>query len=699
MADVATLGLQVESASVRKGADDLNKLSGAAARAEAATDGLAGANRGAAGAAAATAHAYAKEGASAASASKQLEMFNRAANQNARGPVGRGNVANLAAQFQDVAVSAQMGMGALQIGLQQGTQLAAVIATMENPVRGLAQAFAAVLSPASLLTITLVSLVAVGIQMVDWPKLAASALHALADVLEDIAPYAIGAAAALALLYAPAIIGGIITVIALLGRLAVAAVTAAAAIIAVNPIGAFVLGITAAVAAANIFRDELTQIFGRDIVSDAKNGVNFIVAAFVGGFNGIKAIWGALPSVLGDLVYSTVAGVINAIESMINSAIGGINNLINEAKMASLKIGVPLNVDFISAVTIDKPANPYAGATEAATSKLLEEMKAAQGTDYVGGVTDAIARGASAASDKLKELAKGLTDVDEKAKKKGSGKTDTEKYSDIVDGAERRIASLEAEKRAIGMTEEAAAALRYETELLNQAQQRGITLSDAQKGELSALAQVMASVGAETKRMGEAIEFSKDLTKGFLDDFFSGLESGKSVWESFGDAALGVLDRIADKLLNDLVDAFFEVSSAASGSGGGILGGILSLFGGGAASDPWAGLRGYATGTPAASPGVKWVGEKGPELVRFKGGEEVIPNHKLRASNENARAASAQNVNFNMSLEVKGTGDKELLEQARQGAAAQMSEALKTYDKKMPDRVQQINRNPRQRAS
>lgn len=698
MADIATLGLQVESASVRKGTDDLNKLSGAAARAEAATDGLAGANRGAAGAAAATAQAYAKEGASAASASKQLEMFNRAANQNARGPVGRGNVANLAAQFQDVAVSAQMGMGALQIGLQQGTQLAAVIATMENPVRGLSQAFTSVLSPASLLTIALVSLVAVGIQMVDWPKLAASALHALADVLEDIAPYAIGAAAALALLYAPAIIGGIITVIALLGRLAVAAVTAAAAIIASNPIGAFVLGITAAVAAANIFRDELTQIFGRDIVADAKDGVNFIVAAFVGGFNGIKAIWGALPTVLGDLVYSTVVGVISAIESMINSAIGGINNLINEAKMASLKIGVPLNVDFISAVTIDKPANPYAGATEAATSKLLKEMKAAQGTDYVGGVTDAIAHGASAASDKLKELEKGLTDVDEKAKKKGSGKTDTEKYSDIVDGAERRIASLEAEQRAIGMTEEAAAALRYETDLLNQAQQRGITLSDAQKGELSALAQVMASVEAETKRMGEAIEFSKDLTKGFLDDFFSGLESGESVWESFGDAALGVLDKIADKLLNDVVDAFFEVN-AASGSGGGILGGILSLFGGAATSDPWAGLRGYATGTPAASPGVKWVGEKGPELVRFKGGEEVIPNHKLRGSNENTRAASAQNVNFNMSLEVKGTGDKELLEQARQGAAAQMSEALKTYDKKMPDRVQQINRNPRQRAS
>lgn len=38
-------------------------------------------------------------------------------------------------------------------------------------------------------------------------------------------------------------------------------------------------------------------------------------------------------------------------------------------------------------------------------------------------------------------------------------------------------------------------------------------------------------------------------------------------------------------------------------------------------------VLGYASGTSGASSGWAWVGEKGPELVNFRGGETVIPNH------------------------------------------------------------------------
>jgi hypothetical protein len=38
------------------------------------------------------------------------------------------------------------------------------------------------------------------------------------------------------------------------------------------------------------------------------------------------------------------------------------------------------------------------------------------------------------------------------------------------------------------------------------------------------------------------------------------------------------------------------------------------------------GLKFFAAGTPSAPPGWAWVGERGPELVRFRGGEQVIPN-------------------------------------------------------------------------
>jgi hypothetical protein len=647
MADVATLGLQVESGSVEKGTHALDQLTGAAARAEAAA-----------------AKAYATEGAAAASASKQIEMMNRAANHNRAS--SRGNLGNIAAQFQDIAVSAQMGMGPLQIALQQGTQLAAVLSSMERPVQGLGAAFLSVLSPVSLLTIGIIALAAAGLQMVDWAKLAQSALMALADVLETVAPYAVAAAAALALLYAPAIVGGIVSLIALLGRLVVQLGIVAGAFALANPAVAFVAGTAAAVAAANIFRDELAEIFGRDIVADAKSGINTVIGAFVGGYEAIKAVWAKLPAAISDFVYSTAKKVIDGIESMVQKAVDGLNNLINKYALWTASIGQPLSPEtynrmIIPPVEFGRPENPNPGAAGAAMKAAQDAYNSAQGTDFVGEGLRVIGEYASTAADKIKDLAKGLTDVDEKSKKRAGGKSEQEKYADIVAGAERQIAALEAERNAIGLTEQAAAALRYETQLLNEAQQRGISLTDAQKSELSSLAQVMASIEEETRKMGIALEFARDVTGGFFDDFFSGIENGKSVWESFGDAAMGVLDRIADKLLNDVLDAMFQVSGAGGGVGGG---GLLSwLFGGSSTVDPWAGLRGYAAGTTSARPGVAWVGEKGPELVRFKGGEEVIPNHRLqRPANVNAAPAGmgsgiGQNVHVTVGVTVDRNGD------------------------------------------
>ncbi|MDX1128564.1 phage tail tape-measure protein [Sinorhizobium medicae] len=653
MADVATLGLQVESGSVEKGTEALNQLTGAAARAEAAAKGLSGANRGAAGAAAAAAKAYATEGAAAASASKQIEMMNRAANQNRAS--SRGNLGNIAAQFQDIAVSAQMGMGPLQIALQQGTQLAGVLSSMERPVQGLGAAFLSVLSPVSLLTIGIIALAAAGLQMVDWTKLAQSALIALADVLDAIAPYAVAAAAALSLLYAPAIIGGIISLIALLGRLVVQLGILTGAFILANPAVAFIAGITAAVAAANIFRDELAKILGRDIVTDAKNAVNFIIAAFVGGFNGIKSAWSLLPAALGDLIYSTAQLVLKGTELMVNKVISMISDFIGGTYDAlsglAGKVGLDIGTfEGIDPVDFGKITNPYKDKALEAASGITQAMKEAQGTDFVGEGLRVIGEYASTAAGKVKDLVKGLTEVDEKSKKRTGGKSEQEKYADIVAGAERQIAALEAERDAIGLTEQAAAALRYETQLLSEARQRGISLTDAQKSELSSLARVMASIEEETLQMGVALDFAKEVTGGFFDDFFAGIENGKSVWESFGDAALGVLDRIADKLLNDVLDAVFQVSGAGAGAGGG---GLLSwLFGGGPKVDPWAGLRGYANGTSSARPGVAWVGEKGPELVRFKGGEEVIPNHRLQRPGNGNVAPSDGQLNQNGPREI-----------------------------------------------
>ncbi|MHB2265806.1 phage tail length tape measure family protein [Aliihoeflea sp. PC F10.4] len=84
----------------------------------------------------------------------------RTASQQAQLIPGGNNsfaTANVAAQFQDIGVTTAMGMSPLQIALQQGTQLSAVLNTMERPVHGLASAFLSVINPVSLVTIGVIA--------------------------------------------------------------------------------------------------------------------------------------------------------------------------------------------------------------------------------------------------------------------------------------------------------------------------------------------------------------------------------------------------------------------------------------------------------------------------------------------------------------------------------------------------------------
>lgn len=78
------------------------------------------------------------------------------------------NTANIAAQFQDIGVTAAMGMSPLQIALQQGTQLSAVlnqsVSQGISPVKALGAAFAQITNPISLATIALIALGTAAVQ-------------------------------------------------------------------------------------------------------------------------------------------------------------------------------------------------------------------------------------------------------------------------------------------------------------------------------------------------------------------------------------------------------------------------------------------------------------------------------------------------------------------------------------------------------
>lgn len=141
-----------------------------------------------------------------------------------------------------------------------------------------------------------------------------------------------------------------------------------------------------------------------------------------------------------------------------------------------------------------------------------------------------------------------LGEIDKAAKKAA------EAYKRIVDGAQDFIAAQRLEAEVLGLTEQAANALRYERDLLEEARRAGIKLTPEDIHGFKALAEAMAEAEERTRFLTEVFDFTKATIKGFFSDLRSGLEEGKGFWEAFADAGVNALQKIADKLIEMALD-------------------------------------------------------------------------------------------------------------------------------------------------
>lgn len=480
----AARGASAASTGMHEAAAGAQRASTAAGSAATANDRLAGsAHRVAAGLSAVSP--------AAGSATSALNRLGAAANDNINRM--QATPGNIAAQFQDIGVTAAAGMNPMIIALQQGTQLSAA---MSGGIGNLLRGFGQLLNPVSLLTIGLVGLVAAGIQMVDWAEVGKDALYFLADAMEVIAPYAVGIAAALALIYAPAIITGI-------WSLATAFYGLAAGMLATIGIpAAIILGLAAVVAAAVYFRDELTQYFGFDIVAAAKTGVNYIIAFFVGGFNAIVATWRQLPAAIGDFVIQAANLTLGVIENMVNGTIARINML---TSMLPFGAGENLQMGMVS-LGIN---NPLQGSARGVAQTWGKETQAALGVDHIGNALDYIGDKASDAADWLRSLADGLGKVEEKGKKAGGAerarrgrpeKSNDELFAEVLGSADDQLRGLVDASAQIGVYGEALERLRFEQELFNMAQDKGVKLTEDMANELRRRAAEMAAIAHDNVR-------------------------------------------------------------------------------------------------------------------------------------------------------------------------------------------------------
>jgi hypothetical protein len=404
--------------------------------------------------------------AAAAGATSSLNRLGAAANDN----INRlqSTPGNIAAQFQDIGVTAAGGMDPLLIALQQGTQLSSAMA---GGIGNLFAGFRELFTLTTILTVGLVGLAAAGLQAVDWMALARTLSLALADVLEEVALAAAYLGVVLAIAFAPRLLALIASTTASIGVALVGAIkTATAAMIAfaiANPFAAVVLAIGLVIGAMIVLNDTFGGVF-TDILATVKNVANAIIRFFAIAFNA---------------VIQRAQSAANGIVSIFNSVSGALG--------FDVKVG---QVDFSGAQINTDPGRDFVG----------------EGVNFV---RNAASRGAGFLRNAFApEAAEGKT---EKAARGSTGQTEAEKqaeaYEDLTMKARARVAELVNEAKALGMSEFAARKFRNEQDLLAQAAEQNIKLTADQKNELMLLAGAISQseIAVEIREMTNAFNEQK----------------------------------------------------------------------------------------------------------------------------------------------------------------------------------------------
>lgn len=401
-------------------------------------------------------------------------------------------------------------------------------------------------------------------------------------------------------------------------------------------------------------------------------------------------------------VASAIAKIVDSWQSLNDMSSQGLasQQMMLTQESANLAMQLSKNRSEMKAVT-ERQLDP---ATALATDGNDATTLALRYTELSGSVTEMSAR--------RTEIAKQLSDIDavlatrkqmesDLANKPAATETVTDlpplssgtrsaAASDAVkqaDAVKQLIDNLQIERAQIGMSE-------TEIAKLNALRQAGAAATEEQKAQIVAIIDASTKERAAMQAAQANLELMKSASTDFLSTFRQGLVSGESAWESFGNAAMGVLDKIASKIETDIVDALFGATTT-SGTSTGLLGGLFSLFTGTASAG--GGINHFANGTSFAPGGVAMVGEAGPEKVILPRGSRVVPNHRLSADG----GGGQQNVKVDVGVSVDNDGNLQAYVKnvAVKTSAPIVKAGLEGFSKHhLPKRVREIATDPRRRG-
>lgn len=426
----------------------------------------------------------------------------------------RFNTANIAAQFQDIGVTAAMGMNPLLIALQQGTQLSAVLNSMEKPIRGLADAFKQIINPTSLWTIALTALAVVGLQMVDWTGVAQSSLNGLASAMDFVADNS------------DSFVSGLMGLSAIIAVIKFESIKTG--LMSVYSVGSKVFTMFSSWSKlVEVFTKLKKSIIELTVVQWALN-------------NPVKAV-----------TVAVLAGV-TAWAAFSETARNAINKTIGYAIAGAYSIGGGMEALFKSI---------YKGFDQA-FKELSEENKKFIDFDYIGAAGETVESVLKKASDTVKDWASGLSDVDDKTKKL------KEAWADLQNQINQDISGAQLEKKLIGVDTYTSEYEKTRADLMNQATNAGIPLTPDKISYIDQASDSLARTREETEKLTDSFNNVKSISGSFFQDLRQDLWDGVSAWEAFGNAALNVLDNILSKMLDIGVDYLFDAVGAAGTSGG-----------------------------------------------------------------------------------------------------------------------------------
>lgn len=339
--------------------------------------------------------------------------------------------------------------------------------------------------------------------------------------------------------------------------------------------------------------------------------------------NGLKGIWNAVKNIFSNLasnIKSVFTKIFDSVTNIVSKLVDGVknafSNMLNGVKTAVSNIGS--TISSIGKGLVDGVKNTITGIGNGISSVF---------STIVNSVKNAVSNIGNAIS----SIGSGLVDgVKNTISNIGNGISSV--FTTIVNGVKTAVSNIGSAIASIG------------SGLVEKVKS---TITGIGNGISSVFTNIVSKVGGFVSDIGDKILSIGSSIKDLGSEIWDGLTSGiKNVGSKIGDGiksgfntAIRAINTVINKL-NDTLQISIPSVDLPWWMGG-------HSFGGWSWGLDIPNIPELAIGTPNALRGLTLVGEAGPELVDFRGGERVYNNHNTEKMLANTGKSNSFNIVFN----------------------------------------------------